>query len=67
MDAGFNKTNFPRLHRYVMVAEPEAAAIYTARYLQEQGSKGLKSGECFILCDAGGGTVIVVNNQANPS
>ena len=43
-----------------MVAEPETASIYTARYLQEQGSRTLKENECFILCDAGGGTVDVV-------
>jgi uncharacterized protein YxjI len=44
-----------------MVTEPEAAAMYTARYFQEQGSIGLKLGECFTICDAGGGTVDVMS------
>jgi hypothetical protein len=34
-EAGFNKTAFPNLNNYYMVTEPEAAAIYTARYLKE--------------------------------
>jgi hypothetical protein len=32
--AGFNEQNFPNLQDTVMVTEPEAAAIYTARYLK---------------------------------
>lgn len=43
-----------------MVTEPEAAAVYTARYLQERGSRSIKKDECFIMCDAGGGTVDIV-------
>lgn len=43
-----------------MVTEPEAAAIYTARHLQESNQLILKKNDCFILCDAGGGTVDVV-------
>lgn len=42
------------------ISEPEAAAIYTSRYIQECGTIGLKQNQCFILCDAGGGTVDVV-------
>lgn len=57
-----------------MVTEPEAAAIYTARYLKTQMGKDflkvfssvwcsdhsnlVKLEECFVLCDAGGGTVV---------
>jgi molecular chaperone DnaK (HSP70) len=33
--AGFNEQTFPNLVSIMMVAEPEAAAIYTARYLKE--------------------------------
>ncbi|KAE9364684.1 hypothetical protein N431DRAFT_110243 [Stipitochalara longipes BDJ] len=60
--AGFNNTNFPLLRRIMLVAEPEAAAIYTARYLRERsGGDMLKKGESFVLCDAGGGTVDVIS------
>lgn len=60
--AGFNKKNFPNLQDIIMVTEPEAAAIYTARYLKIEMQKDfLKVGECFVLCDAGGGTVDVVS------
>jgi hypothetical protein len=34
--AGFNKTTFPGLKDILLISEPEAAAIYTARYLREQ-------------------------------
>jgi hypothetical protein len=53
-----------------MVSEPEAAAIYTARYIQDHGTTNLKQNQCFILCDAGGGTVDVVGyriKQLTPS
>ncbi|KAH7078751.1 hypothetical protein BKA63DRAFT_591475 [Paraphoma chrysanthemicola] len=69
-NAGFNERNFPQLGRYIMVSEPEAAAIYTARYMQEQAATSLKKNECFILCDAGGGTVDAVGfkvKQISPS
>lgn len=53
-----------------MVTEPEAAAIYTTRYMQEDGSVNLKENQCFVLCDAGGGTVDVAGyrvKQLKPS
>jgi len=53
-----------------MVTEPEAAAIFTVRYMQEEGLTNLKNNQCFILCDAGGGTVDVVGykvKQLTPS
>jgi hypothetical protein len=72
--AGFNETAFPNLQELIMVSEPEAAAVYTARALQQSlGSSFLKVrvyfqnrdganksqlNECFVLCDAGGGTVV---------
>lgn len=34
MAAGFSEKNFPNLQDIIMVTEPEAAAIYTARYLK---------------------------------
>jgi hypothetical protein len=33
--AGFNKETFPQLRQILLVTEPEAAAIYTARFLKE--------------------------------
>lgn len=33
--AGFNEQTFPNLTDIIMVTEPEAAAIYTARHLKE--------------------------------
>ncbi|KAF8851719.1 hypothetical protein BDZ45DRAFT_730704 [Acephala macrosclerotiorum] len=60
--AGFNEDNFPQLSKMLLVSEPEAAAIYTARHMKEKmGKDFLRVGECFVLCDAGGGTVDLVS------
>ncbi|KAH6724439.1 hypothetical protein DL95DRAFT_464978 [Leptodontidium sp. 2 PMI_412] len=62
VEAGFSRDTFPNLREMLLVSEPEAAAIYTARYLKEaNGGNFLRQGECFVLCDAGGGTVDVVS------
>ncbi|KAI4255015.1 MAG: hypothetical protein L6R42_006950 [Xanthoria sp. 1 TBL-2021] len=37
-----------------LVKEPEAAALFT---LHHMGDKGLRVGDAFVICDAGGGTV----------
>jgi hypothetical protein len=34
--AGFNETNFPKLREIKFVTEPEAAAMFTARYFKEE-------------------------------
>ncbi|OAL26658.1 hypothetical protein AYO20_09999 [Fonsecaea nubica] len=34
--AGFNQHNFPKLASVLFITEPEAAAIYTARYLKDE-------------------------------
>ncbi|OAG36308.1 hypothetical protein AYO21_09473 [Fonsecaea monophora] len=34
--AGFNQQNFPKLANVLFITEPEAAAIYTARYLKDE-------------------------------
>lgn len=50
-NAGFNSITFPKLRDIVMVTEPEAAAIYTARYLKEKhGRDFLKVGSCHARC-----------------
>ncbi|KAF2768063.1 actin-like ATPase domain-containing protein [Teratosphaeria nubilosa] len=41
----------------VLVSEPEAAAVYTLKNVQPSG---LKVGDNFIVCDAGGGTVDLI-------
>jgi hypothetical protein len=33
--AGFNRKYFPALKEVMMISEPEAAAVYTARYMRE--------------------------------
>jgi hypothetical protein len=46
-NAGFNESTFPNLGDIIMVTEPEAAAIYTARYLKERlGEEFLKVSFC---------------------
>jgi molecular chaperone DnaK (HSP70) len=60
--AGFNESTFKNLNDMILVTEPEAAALYTARHLKEdKHTEFLKLGECFVLCDAGGGTVVSIS------
>ena len=49
-NAGFNRESFPRLNDVILVTEPEAAAVYTARYLKEVsvGADRLKVGTCIM-------------------
>ena len=44
-------------HELKLISEPEAAAVYTLRTIQPSG---LKMGDNFIVCDAGGGTVDLI-------
>ncbi|KAI4660944.1 uncharacterized protein J4E79_005512 [Alternaria viburni] len=60
--AGFNALQFPRLLLpIVVVSEPEAAAIHTIKSLRgtAQDTK-LVTGDGFIVCDMGGGTVDLI-------
>lgn len=60
--AGFNEQYFPSLRATLMVAEPEAAAIYTLRSLKDSKTgEDILPGDCFVLCDAGGGTVDLIS------
>ena len=52
--AGFIKEN----EEISLVSEPEAAAIYAIHGLDPHG---LKVGDSFVLCDAGGGTVDLIS------
>ncbi|RPA89023.1 actin-like ATPase domain-containing protein [Choiromyces venosus 120613-1] len=49
-----------------MIAEPEAAAIYTLKILKG-GASGddIKVGDHFVLCDAGGGTVDLISYRVS--
>lgn len=60
--AGFDKTNFPGLGRTTVVTEPEAASIYVFKSMR-QGNLGsnIVPGNCFVLCDAGGGTCDLIS------
>ena len=75
--AGFNGNTFQKLANVIIITEPEAAALYTARHLKEiDGQNCLRVSTCtdsvrslteniqlneyFIVCDAGGGTVVGV-------
>jgi len=60
--AGFDTTNFPRLQDIFLVAEPEAAALYTiTTQFEIEGSNFMDPGDIFVLCDAGGGTVDLIS------
>jgi molecular chaperone DnaK (HSP70) len=43
-----------------LVREPEAAALAVLKDKQEDGDK-LQVGDCFVVCDAGGGTVDLIS------
>lgn len=78
--AGFSSGQLPTLKDIMVVSEPEAAALFTAQDLKDQGTDFLQvswrrpvqeflvlnqcqENHCFILCDAGGGTVDAVAYQ----
>lgn len=52
---------FPKLRDVYMISEPEACALYTVRDMIDRERNTLVEGECFVLCDAGGGTVDLVS------
>ncbi|KAK4962668.1 hypothetical protein LTR10_000295 [Elasticomyces elasticus] len=61
--AGFTRAYFPTLEDMILVSEPEAASYFTVRDLNSRDAALLSVGDCFVLCDAGGGTVDVVAFQ----
>lgn len=42
-----------------LIKEPEAAALWTAKKMDRR----LNRNDCFIVCDAGGGTVDLISYQ----
>ncbi|KAI4698491.1 hypothetical protein J4E81_005714 [Alternaria sp. BMP 2799] len=65
--AGFNTLQFPRLSLpIVVVSEPEAAALHTIRSLRGTAQDtNLTTGDGFIVCDMGGGTVDLIAYQVS--
>ncbi|KAH8656646.1 hypothetical protein BGZ60DRAFT_567767 [Tricladium varicosporioides] len=57
----FNHHLFPRRRHIYLVSEPEACALYILQDSIAKGKNTLISGDCFVLCDAGGGTVDLVS------
>jgi molecular chaperone DnaK (HSP70) len=50
--------------RLELITEPEAAALYCATMVEQVD---LKEGDCFVVCDAGGGTVVsLFDSKTNP-
>jgi molecular chaperone DnaK (HSP70) len=51
------KAGMGHRHELKLISEPEAAAVYTLKTIQPSG---LKIGDNFVVCDAGGGTVDLI-------
>jgi hypothetical protein len=60
--AGFNTTQFPGLNEILDATEPECAAIYTIHSLRDTvHDTKFSTGDRFIVCDMGGGTVDLIS------
>ncbi|KAH6719428.1 hypothetical protein BKA61DRAFT_713830 [Leptodontidium sp. MPI-SDFR-AT-0119] len=59
--AGFDKENldFARLRQTILMSEPEAAALAVVRDFD--GENVFRAGDCFVVCDCGGGTVDLIS------
>ncbi|KAM5344569.1 hypothetical protein ACJ41O_013104 [Fusarium nematophilum] len=53
----FHKQLFPTIRNVYLISEPEACALFTVQQLIHKMENNLIPGECFVICDAGGGTV----------
>ena len=54
---------FPTIRNVSFVSEPEACAHYTMRAAQKVDHGRFRKGDCFIVVDAGGGTVDLASFQ----
>ncbi|CAK7228219.1 hypothetical protein SCUCBS95973_006807 [Sporothrix curviconia] len=54
---------FPTIRNVSFVSEPEACAHYTLRAAQKIDHARFRKGDCFIVVDAGGGTVDLASFQ----
>ncbi|KAF2866044.1 hypothetical protein BDV95DRAFT_584773 [Massariosphaeria phaeospora] len=59
--AAFPKLMYGNVRDVYMTTEPEACALYTVTELLAEQHNTLIPGDCFVLCDAGGGTVDVAS------
>lgn len=60
--AGFNELGSSQSTTVILVTEPEAAALYTIRNMRgTTHDLQFKTGEGFILCDMGGGTIDLIS------
>ncbi|KAF2473741.1 uncharacterized protein BDR25DRAFT_341026 [Lindgomyces ingoldianus] len=59
--AAFPKRMYGGLRHVYMTTEPEACSTYTVQELLNNRTNKLIPGDCFVLCDAGGGTVDVAS------
>ncbi|KAF2461821.1 hypothetical protein BDY21DRAFT_329742 [Lineolata rhizophorae] len=59
--AGFNETHFPTLRKTYIITEPEAASYYILKSMHQKRNRDVKVGDCFVVCDAGGGTVDLIS------
>ncbi|KAK3939278.1 hypothetical protein QBC46DRAFT_388319 [Diplogelasinospora grovesii] len=55
--AAFNPDIFPTIRNIQFVTEPEACAHYTLQVAQTNDNWSFRKNDCFIVVDAGGGTV----------
>ncbi|KAF4625147.1 hypothetical protein G7Y89_g13022 [Cudoniella acicularis] len=61
INGALSKNMFPTLRDIFSTSEPEACALYTVQDMLQKDHNSLIPGECFVLCDAGGGTVDLVS------
>jgi len=47
--AGFNENNLPNLKDYIMIEDPMAAALYSARCFENDGKRILRVRMAFML------------------
>ncbi|KAF2192229.1 hypothetical protein K469DRAFT_620267 [Zopfia rhizophila CBS 207.26] len=60
--AQFDQRHFKRLRNIILVSEPEAAAFYALRsHKLHEEDESMVPGDCFVVCDAGGGTVDLIS------
>ncbi|KAK1754394.1 hypothetical protein QBC47DRAFT_383808 [Echria macrotheca] len=59
--ASFNEDLFPKIRNISFVSEPEACAHYTLREAWQKDHIRFRKNDCFIVCDAGGGTVDIAS------
>ncbi|KAK0740411.1 hypothetical protein B0T18DRAFT_440099 [Schizothecium vesticola] len=57
----FNDYRFSKIRDISFVSEPEACAHYTLRVAWQEGHLKFRKNDCFVVVDAGGGTVDIAS------